>query len=252
MSGGDGAAGVSGPWRLAVELDRPRCAQEQMRADLALADEAAGGPATLRIYRWQSPALSIGRFQPEDDIDVAACAARGVDVVRRPTGGRALLHGGDLTYAVGMPQPRGRAATVDAVYRWIAGGPVEGLGLLGVPARVASFRGDPRGACFASLRGSDLRVGGRKVCGSAQVWRAGAVLQHGSLLVDRLDFSEADLLRYASEQARAEERRRLEEGTVTLRELGVDASWDVIGGAIVEGFRSALNLDFTSRVATPG
>ena len=66
--------------------------------------------------RWSPPALSLGRFQPDDDVDRDACARLGVDVVRRPTGGKALLHGGDLTYAVALPRPPGRAGTVRAVY----------------------------------------------------------------------------------------------------------------------------------------
>ncbi len=80
-----------------------------MAADLACLDDvAAGGPPVLRLYRWSPPALSLGRFQPEDDVDREACHALGVEVVRRPTGGRALLHGGDLTYAVALCRPIGR------------------------------------------------------------------------------------------------------------------------------------------------
>ena len=82
-----------------------------MAADLALLDAvAAGGPPALRVYQWSPPALSLGRFQPEDDVDHDACRRAGVEVVRRPTGGRALLHGGDLTYAVAVRPPRDVAA----------------------------------------------------------------------------------------------------------------------------------------------
>jgi lipoate-protein ligase A len=81
-----------------------------MDADVALLDEvAAGAPPALRLYTWTRPALSIGRFQSDADVDCEACDAHGVEVVRRPTGGRALLHGADLTYAVAMPRPAGAA-----------------------------------------------------------------------------------------------------------------------------------------------
>jgi len=88
-----------------------------MERDVALLDDVAHGASpVLRFYRWHTPALSLGRFQPEDDVDPDACADLGVDVVRRPTGGKAILHGSDLTYAVAMRRPPGAAGTVDAVY----------------------------------------------------------------------------------------------------------------------------------------
>ncbi|MGH9015016.1 MAG: lipoate--protein ligase family protein, partial [Acidimicrobiia bacterium] len=104
-----------------------------MAADLALLDGVvAGAPPALRLYRWSPPALSLGRFQPDGDLDAAACSRWGVQVVRRPTGGRALLHGGDLTYAVAMPRPTGPAGSVDALYRRVAGALIAGLARLGV------------------------------------------------------------------------------------------------------------------------
>src|SRR3954466_1989396 len=96
-----------------------------MAADLACLDEVAtGGEPVLRLYAWSPPALSLGRFQPETDVDAARCAELGIEVVRRPTGGKALLHGADLTYAVALARPAGPAGHVDAVYRTIAAGVV--------------------------------------------------------------------------------------------------------------------------------
>ena len=95
----------------------------------------------------------------------------GVEVVRRPTGGRALLHGADLTYAVALPRPDGPAGHVDAVYRTIAAGLIAGLAGLGVTASVGEERGPAGPVCFAAAQGADLRVGNRKLCGSAQVQR---------------------------------------------------------------------------------
>jgi lipoate-protein ligase A len=221
-----------------------------MAADVALLDEvAAGASPALRLYRWRTPAVSLGRFQPDDDVDDEGCARLGVDVVRRPTGGKAILHGSDLTYAVAMPRPGGAAGSVDGVYCTVAGALVAGLGRLGVQAAIA--RGDAgaaRGpACFTSMQGADLRVGNRKVCGSAQVRRGGsvperprgAVLQHGSLLLDRLPFDETAVLRCNGDTA-AELRR----STVTLRELGVAPDYRATASALVEAFAATLDVHF--------
>jgi lipoate-protein ligase A len=219
-----------------------------MAADEALLDDVvAGAPPALRLYRWTRPALSLGRFQPAADVDDDACARLGVDVVRRPTGGRGLLHGGDLTYAVAMPLPSGPDGRVDAVYRRLAGALIAGLAGLGVEAAVARHDGPAGPVCFAGQQGADLRVGDRKLCGSAQVRRDGAVLQHGSILLERLAFDETDLL-LARPGTPAVTRARLRAATVTLEELGVRADAARVAHAVVEGFRSTLDLELRPRV----
>jgi lipoyl(octanoyl) transferase len=212
-----------------------------MAADLALLDGVvAGAPAALRLYRWSRPALSLGRFQPEGDLDVGACKRRGIQVVRRPTGGRALLHGGDLTYAVAMRRPTGSGGGVDALYRRLAGALIAGLARLGVEATVTRDAGPPGPACFAGGQGADLRVGERKLCGSAQLRRDGAVLQHGALLLERLGFDETDLL-----HTEAGASQRLRSVTVTLGELGAPTDARTVAGALVAGFAEQLDLGFT-------
>ncbi len=215
-----------------------------MQTDLALlAEVAAGAPPALRVYCWNPPALSLGRFQPDDDVDHAACRARGVEVVRRPTGGRALLHGGDLTYSVALRKPSGSAGAVDAIYAALACGLIAGLHRLGVTAAVARHDGPAGPVCFASQQGADLRVGERKLCGSAQVHHEGAVLQHGSILLARLAFDEIDLLHGTHDRA------RLRAATVTLAELDAPTDPREVAPAIVEGFATALDLSLTSTVA---
>ena len=183
-------------------------------------------------------ALSLGRFQPDADVDRAACGALGVDVVRRPTGGRALLHGGDLTYAVALPRPAGRAGTVAAVYELVAGALRAGLARLGVDARIASNDGPFGPVCFAGRQGSDLRVGDRKLCGSAQVHRDGGVLQHGSILLRRLAFDETALVRDGGSEAS----KRLRASTVTLEELGVPHDARVVADGVIAGFARCLRV----------
>ncbi len=231
-------------WRLVDDLDRGCDALANMAADGALLDAVAvGGAPALRLYRWTPPALSLGRFQPDDDVDVDACARFGVDVVRRPTGGQGLLHGPDLTYAVAMPMPPGAAGGVDAVYELLATALIAGLARVGVDAAIARHDGPAGPVCFAGQQGADLRVGERKVCGSAQVRRGGAVLQHGSILLTRLAFDETDLLRPRSGSTPVT-REQLRDATVTLEELGVPPVPRVVADALVEGFATTLDLTF--------
>jgi lipoate-protein ligase A len=219
-----------------------------MAADEALLDSvAAGAPPALRLYRWVPPALSLGRFQPDDDVDVDACARLGVEVVRRPTGGQGLLHGADLTYAVALPRPEGAAGGVDAVYALLAGALIGGLARIGVEAAIARHDGPAGPVCFAGQQGADLRVGERKLCGSAQVRRDGAVLQHGSILLGRLPFDETDVLR-PRPGAAATTRAQLRDATVTLAELGAPCDARVVADALVEGFAATLDLRFVLSV----
>jgi lipoate-protein ligase A len=238
---------VTGRWHLIDDLDTEIDAAGQMATDWSLLDAvAAGGRPALRLYRWVRPAVSLGRFQPESDVDRDACARFGVDVVRRPTGGKGLLHGGDLTYAVVMPQPAGAAGRVDAVYELLARALITGLGRLGVAAAVARHDGPAGPVCFAAQQGADLRVGERKLCGSAQVRHQGAVLQHGSILLDRLPFDETDLL-VTRPGAVPLSRAQLHDATVTLAELGAPTDPREVATAVIEGFATSLDLQFSLR-----
>ena len=222
---------IAADWRLVDDVGSDaRDGAGQMQADLELLDAARAGATTLRLYTWRSPVLSLGRFQDVDAVDVAACARHGVEVVRRPSGGRALLHGADLTYAVAMPRPPGDEGRVDAVYCRLAGALIAGLATLGVEAAIGRHEGPGGPACFVTQQGADLRVGDRKLCGSAQVQRDGALLQHGSILLRRLPIDETDLL------VGAPSRARLRAATVTLEELGAASTPRVVADAVVAGF----------------
>ncbi len=157
-----------------------------MATDHALARRLGEGEAVLRFYQWEVPTLSFGRNQRargayrEEDIRGA-----GMDLVRRPTGGRAVLHHQELTYAVVLPL-RTLGGLRD-VYRKVNEGLVLGLTRLGVPAAVSGATGTAlppeAGACFQAPAEGEVVVGGRKLVGSAQARVEGALLQHGSLLL---------------------------------------------------------------------
>lgn len=234
-----------GDWRLVDDFDVARTGAQEMRTDLELFERARGaGEAWLRIYRFHTPTLTLGRFQSEHDVDADAAARLGVEIVRRPTGGQALLHGAEVTYAVALPRPPGAAGSVDSLYCELARALIAGLATLGVTATVAAQPATPStGVCFTGVQGADLRVDGRKVSGSAQLQREGWVLQHGSVLVDRLAFDETDLLHFATPTERAATRATLRSKTVTLAELGVGEPPREVADAVIEGFRStSMNL----------
>ncbi len=139
--------------------------------------------------------------------------------------------------------PTGSAGSIDAVYQRLAGALIAGLGRLGVDAAIARNDGPAGPVCFAAQQGADLRVGDRKLCGSAQVRHHGAVLQHGSILLTRLPFDETDLLRPRPGSTPVT-RAQLRDATVTLEELGAPTDPRVVADALVEGFTTTLNLTF--------
>jgi lipoate-protein ligase A len=157
---------------------------------LLLMHEAGAAPPTLRVYGWCQPTLSLGYAQnARQEVDLVACQAQGVAVVRRPTGGRAVLHDQEVTYSVVMPLslPDG-SHTITEHYRCIGLALVAALQALGLPARLArpQVRAAPTRAlaspaCFAALSRYELSVAGKKMVGSAQKRAQRALLQHGSI-----------------------------------------------------------------------
>ncbi len=157
-------------------------------ADL-LAETARTGRAFLRLYRFDPPCLSLGRNEPAAArYDRAAIARRGLDVVRRPTGGAAVWHQHDVTYAVTAPVAA--FGSLRNAYRTIHERVVAALRSLGVEATLAPHRPPPSSrildhpaSCFATPVGGEVLVAGRKLVGSAQVRKGSAFLQHGSILL---------------------------------------------------------------------
>lgn len=158
-----------------------------MALDQALLDRAEQtGEGFVRCYRWAPWCLSFGRHEPAlRRYDRARLEAAGIDLVRRPTGGRAVWHARELTYAVAAPL--GALGTLAASYRAIHEVLARALGRLGVTATLAPAArpvAPGAGACFASPAGGEVLAGGRKLVGSAQLRQGHALLQHGSLLLD--------------------------------------------------------------------
>jgi lipoate-protein ligase A len=173
-------------WRLLIVA--PRSGAENMARDTALQARAARtGETVFSIYSWSRPTLSFGRNQPASGLyDMTKIGAAGIDVVRRPTGGRAILHHREITYSVTAPVQD--TAPLRQTYSRINRILQNGLGQLGVPVEEATrSRGAPlpsARSCFEAPGEGELVADGSKLVGSAQ-WRDdGALLQHGSILVD--------------------------------------------------------------------
>jgi lipoate-protein ligase A len=172
-------------WRL-VETP-PAPGAWNMAVDQALADTVRqGGAPVLRVYRWSPACLSLGRNQPSDGYDRDEIRRRGLDVVRRPTGGRAVLHHRELTYSAAARD--GALGGPRQAYAAINRALVEGLRRLGVPAQLQPA-GEARAPlpslapCFEHPVEGEVTAGGRKLVGSAQRGEGGVLLQHGSLPV---------------------------------------------------------------------
>ncbi len=166
-------------------------------------DEAlfkAGTRPTLRFYSWLRPTLSIGYFQKIDESLLARCRERGVDVVRRLTGGRAVLHQHEITYSVFSPFENFPAPpSLKNIYVLLARWQVESLREIGIDASLAE-KGrsvsyySKKQACFTTSTPYEIGVAGKKIAGSAQKIGKEAFLQHGSLLLDMNDQLYSSLL----------------------------------------------------------
>lgn len=229
-----------------------------MRYDELLACEVAKGlrASTVRVYGWNPPAISLGWNQSMEDIDVETAARAGVDVVRRPTGGRAILHSEELTYCVVMPSD-GR--NVSTVYRDISRALVCGLEKLGVHATLEQsqphfpslYRSRSGAICFSSSGRFEIKIDGRKLVGSAQrrFFFSGreVVLQHGSLLLGPDHQRIVTFLALDSEEQRCILTEELERKTTDLSSMvGYRPAFDDVAEAIRRGFEEAWGISFNS------
>jgi lipoate-protein ligase A len=150
-------------------------------------------PPTIRFYQWSPPAVSLGYFQDlKKEIDVDSCRNLGIDIVRRPTGGKAVLHDKELTYSFTIRENHPLVNnSILETYKKISGGIIKGLFYLGVTADLVPLRekskihhSDLKSICFSVPSQYEVQVKGKKIVGSAQVRKREIVLQHGSLLIE--------------------------------------------------------------------
>jgi lipoate-protein ligase A len=190
-------------------------------------------PNTVRFWRWQPSAISIGCFQSlEREVALDVAKKYGTDVVRRITGGGAVFHDhdGELTYSVVCRQGDMPSDIIES-YKIICGGLVNGLAELGLQAEFRPV--------------NDVQVNARKISGSAQTRRWGAVLQHGTVLVSPDVRRMFELLKVSPEKISDKFIASVFERVTTVeRELGKKPSFDEVREAMVEGFSESLGVDF--------
>jgi lipoate-protein ligase A len=218
---------------------------------------------TVRVYGWKPAAISIGYFQSiRRTLDLKKCARLGIPVVRRLTGGRAVLHDQEVTYSVIAPRQRwGREASVLDVYKHIGLALVAALERLGIEARLErprSRKASPsnsadRSPCFSSAGRYEVMVAGRKLVGSAQRWLGDVVLQHGSVLLGPGHARIAALLPHSEELPEEQVAGRLLKQTVSLDSLlSREVSFVEAARALQGGFGETLSGALRSVGITAG
>jgi lipoyl(octanoyl) transferase len=242
-------------WRF---IDSGNCSPSfNMALDEALLDWHSEGkfPPVIRFYGWDPATLSIGYFQKvEKEIDLESVKAHGLGFVRRPTGGRGVLHEHELTYSVIVSEDHPEMPkTVTEAYRVISEGILKGFHQLGLEAYFAVPRTDeersalknPRSAvCFDAPSWYELVVEGRKVAGSAQTRQKGVILQHGSILLDLDEDKLFSLFKYPSERVKDRMKSAFKNKAVAINEISSRRiTLEEAKVAFYKGFAEGLNIE---------
>jgi len=238
-------------WRLIQH--RHQSGARNMAVDEALLESVIAGdsPPILRLYDWDPPCLTLGYAQPFSDVNLFRLQQHQWSVTRRPTGGRAILHTDEITYAVigSQSDPRLSGSVLDT-YRTISSALINALSLLGIEARADKlYATQPSGStppvCFEVPSNYEMTVNGLKILGSAQARRQNALLQHGALPLQGDITRILDVLNFPIEQARSDARTRLlAHATHVGAYLNQEISWDTVSEAFEKAFSRTLNITF--------
>lgn len=228
----------------------------QMQRDWDLLESAAKGNSEggIRFYKWDRPTISLGYHQKDSMLLLDKLEADGVPWVRRPTGGAAVLHSDELTYAVVCPNAD-RQNVSALVLEYVGRAIAEGLQSAGVKAQLEP-RGEPltalpnRTMCFVRTSRWEVTANGKKIVGSAQRKYENAILQHGSILLGDDHLRIADYLKLNNDQDREVLRKRLDSSATSVaRELGKAISDDEIRQHMETSFRMML-ADLAERLTS--
>nr|WP_181460724.1 biotin/lipoate A/B protein ligase family protein [Brevibacillus laterosporus] len=245
-------------WRYLVTP--PMSPEMNMAIDEAILSLHSQGkvPPTVRFYTWNPATLSIGYFQKmEKEINIEEVKRRGLGLVRRPTGGRAVLHDAELTYSVIVSEDHPQMPkSVTEAYKVISMGLLHGFQKLGLQAEMVSLASEEEkvkynspgsSACFDSPSWYELVVEGKKVAGSAQTRQKGVILQHGSILLDMdvdLLFS---LLTFPSERVKERMMNSFKQKAVTINEVSSKPiSLEEAIEAFYHGFAEGLGIELVA------
>lgn len=246
-------------------LNSGKCSPSyNMALDEALLDWHSEGliPPVIRFYEWEPATVSIGYFQQAArDINLAAVREQGLGFVRRPTGGRAVLHEHELTYSIIVTEDYpNMPATVTEAYRVLSEGLLLGFQNLGMEAYFSVPQTEeqqqdlkkPKSAvCFDAPSWYELVVEGKKVAGSAQTRQKGVILQHGAILL-KLDLEKLlSVFNFASDEVKEKMRSKLPQKAVAMDTLiDREVTIDECVTAFKKGFAEALDISFEPMVLT--
>lgn len=212
-----------------ILLDGASTGAANMARDLALLAE---GVPTVRLYGWTPACVSLGYVQPEADVDLDAVRDLGLDLVRRPTGGGAILHAEDeVTYSVVLPRALA-PADLFASYRYVAQGVVNALARFGLQGEFLEGHSGRDPLCYLREEGVSVGVGGRKISGGAQKRTKTHLLQHGTLLVSSDLERNARIFRLAP--------ARIAGHVTSLHDQGLAPSRAEVERTLRDGFDEAL------------
>lgn len=223
-----------------------------MKFDLELAQNCSPQDAYFRLYRWQPYCISLGANQSFDDIDLAKTKAEGVDVVKRPTGGRAILHAEEWTYSVILH--RNFQYSPKGVYSIISNALIRGLDLYNpllakselesIQPNFSKLLEDPSGVlCFASTAKNEVKFGGKKLIGSAQRKLNNTILQHGSILCGTFHQKLADYLN-TDETSKTMLRNELNSRTTEIETiLNAKVDYARLKECLIKGFEQEWQIE---------
>ncbi len=238
-------------WRLLITP--PARGAWNMALDESILEHAQAGHGeslpTLRLYAWDPDCLSLGHAQPFADVDVSRLQERGWEVVRRLTGGRAILHTDEITYSVIAPNDEPRVAgTVLESYNRLAQALLLAVKELGLPVEMKEGKAEngsrANPVCFEVPSTYEITVNGKKLIGSAQARKKEGVLQHGSLPLTGDLRRICQALVFENESARENASKRLLARAATVESvLGREVSWETAAQAFIHAFESQLGLN---------
>ena len=210
-------------------------------------------PPTIRFYSWDPAALSLGYFQKLDnEVNQEACQNAGIDIVRRLTGGRAILHDKELTYSITIREDYNLlSSSIVKSYKEISQGLVSGLNLIKIPAKLKPMeRGkkSPKGnsaACFDAPSWYEVILDNKKLIGSAQTRKKGTILQHGSLPYEIDPKKTFNLFNYSDEKQRKKARRIFSAKSTSLKSAGFNINTNELEQALIKGLAEKLRFNYS-------
>ena len=226
---------------------------DNMEFDMNLVRKCKEGQGFFRLYYWSPYAISLGANQKESEINSVLAARDNIDVVKRPTGGRAILHAEELTYSVVLPLSFGLKPR--EIYEKISKALIKGLALYDFRLGDAVLESEQPDfgnllkqqsgmLCFASTAKNEVKIKGKKIIGSAQRKIGGKVLQHGSILIGNYHAKLPEYLNLNEEEKKILEKELREKTTEVESILNEKVNYKLFEQAVIKGFEEEWEIEF--------